>query len=52
MIITLDQEKAEITEAEKAFMERETESLKKKFQEEKTRIHAQYVAERELRYGE
>ena len=51
MIITLDQEKAEIIEAEKAFMEWETESLKKKFQEEKSRIHAQYVAEREARYG-
>ena len=51
MVITLDQEKAEIIEAEKAFMERETESLKKKFQEEKTRIHTQYVAEREARYG-
>ena len=32
-------------------MERETESLKKKFQEEKARIHTQYVAEREARYG-
>ena len=40
-----------MAEAENAFMEREMASLKKKFEVEKSKLHAQFVAEREARYG-
>ena len=40
-----------MAEAETAFMEREMASLKKKFEVEKSKLHAQFVAEREARYG-
>ena len=33
------------------FMEKETKILQKKFEEEKKRLHAQFVAEREAGYG-
>ena len=51
IIITPDAEKASVKEAETAFMERELESLKKRFEAEKGKIHAQFVAEQEARYG-
>ncbi len=51
IIITPDAEKAAMKEAEAAFMERELVSLKKLFESEKEKIHAQFVAEQEARYG-
>ena len=50
IVITPDTERAAIAEAEAAFMEREMVSLKKKFEAEKLKLHAQYVAEREAGY--
>lgn len=49
LVITPDVERAAMAEA--AFMEREMASLKKKFEVEKSKLHAQFVAEREARYG-
>ena len=51
IIITPDAEKVAMKEAEAAFMERELVSLKKRFESEKEKIHAQFVAEQEARYG-
>ena len=51
LVITPDAERAAMAEAENAFMEREIASLKKKFEVGKTKLHAQFVAEREARYG-
>lgn len=51
LVITPDVERAAMAEAETAFMEREMASLKKKFEVEKSKLHAQFVAEREARYG-
>lgn len=51
IIITPDAEKAAMKEAEAAFMEKELVSLKKRFDAEKDKIHAQFVAEQEARYG-
>lgn len=51
LVITPDVERAEMAEAEAAFMEREMASLKKRFEVEKSKLHAQFVAEREARYG-
>lgn len=51
LVITPDAERAAMAEAENAFMEREMASLKKKFEVEKSKLHAQFVAEREARYG-
>ena len=50
LIITQETEKAAIMAAEKEFMERETKILQKRFDEEKEKIHAQFVAE-EHGYG-
>lgn len=51
LVILLDREKEEETEAEKAFMEAETKKLKVRFEAEKKEIHAWYVAERKAAYG-
>ena len=51
IIITPDVEKAFMKEAEAAFMEKEIVSLKKRFENEKEKIRAQFVAEQEARYG-
>lgn len=51
LVITPDAERAAMAEAENAFMEREMASLKKKFEVEKSKLHAKFVAEREARYG-
>ena len=51
LVITPDAERAAMAEAETAFMEREMASRKKKFEVEKSKLHAQFVAEREARYG-
>ncbi len=50
LVITPDTERAEIVKAEKAFMDRELKSLQKRFEAEKSKLHAQFVAEREARY--
>ena len=50
-VITPDTERATIAEAEAAFMEREMESLKKKFEAEKAKLHAQFVAEQSAGYA-
>lgn len=51
LVITPDDEKAKLVEAEKAFMDREMKALQKRFEAEKEMIHAQFVAEREVGYG-
>lgn len=51
LVITPDAERVAMAEAEATFMEREMASLKKKFEVEKSKLHAQFVAEREARYG-
>jgi antitoxin component of MazEF toxin-antitoxin module len=51
LIITPDVERARLKEAETAFMEREMKSLQKRFEQEKGKLHLQFVAEQEARYG-
>ena len=51
LVITPDAERAAMAEAEAAFMEREMASLKKKFESEKARLHAQFVAESSAGYA-
>ena len=51
LVITPDAERAAIAEAEADFMEREIESLKKKFEVEKAKLHAQFVAEQGAGYA-
>ncbi len=51
LVITPDAERAELVEAEQAFMDREMKVLQKRFEAEKEKIHAQFVAEREVGYG-
>ena len=51
IVITPATERAAIAEAEVAFMEREMESLKKKFEAEKAKLHAQFVAEQSAGYA-
>ena len=51
LIISLDTARAEIIEAEKAFMEKETRKLHEKFLKEKKKLHAQFVAERQAEYA-
>ena len=50
LVITPDAEMAAMKEAEAAFMERETKLLQKRFEAEKDKLHAQFVAEREADY--
>ena len=45
LIITPDIEKAKMKDAEAAFMEREMKSLQKRFEQEKKKLHLQFVAE-------
>ena len=40
-----------MAKAEAEFMERETKALQKKFQKEKERLHLQFVAEQQAKYG-
>ena len=47
LIISLDAARAEMIEAEKAFMEKETRKLHERFLKEKKALHAQFVAERQ-----
>lgn len=51
LVITPDTERAAIAEAEAAFLEREMESLKKKFEVERAKHHAQFVAEQSAGYA-
>ena len=51
LIIMADTAMAELKKAEKAFMEEETRKLEKRFQQEKKKLHAQFVAEKEAGYG-
>ena len=51
LVITPDAERAALAKAEADFMEREMASLKKKFETEKTRLHAQFVAESSAGYA-
>lgn len=50
LVITPDTKRAEIVKAEKAFMDRELKSQQKRFEAEKSKLHAQFVAEREAGY--
>ncbi len=50
LVISLNEEKAQLAAEEKAFMEEETRKLQKRFQKEKDEIHAKFVAERKARY--
>ncbi|MBQ7563262.1 MAG: SymE family type I addiction module toxin [Lachnospiraceae bacterium] len=45
LIITPDIERAKMKDAEVAFMEREMKSLQKRFEQEKKKLHLQFVAE-------
>lgn len=51
LIITPDTARAELIEAEKAFMEKETKKLHERFLKEKKELHAQFVAERQAEYA-
>lgn len=51
LVISLDREKMEMLEAERAFMEAETQKLQDRFKKEKEEIYARYVAERRVAYG-
>ena len=50
LVITPDAEMAAMKEAEAAFMERETRLLQKRFEAEKEKLRAQFVAERKADY--
>ena len=51
LVISLDRERMELLDAERAFMETEIKKLQVQFQKEKEEIHARYVAERKAVYG-
>ena len=51
LIISLDTARAELIEAEKTFMEKETRKLHERFLKEKKKLHAQFVAERQAEYA-
>lgn len=51
LVISLDRERMEMLDAERAFMEAETKKLQARFKKEKEEIHARYVAERRAAYG-
>ena len=51
LVITPDTERAELVKAEAEFMERETKALQKRFQAEKEKLHLQFVAEHQAKYG-
>ena len=50
LVIAPDTARAEMEAAEQAFMEAEIKKLQAKFQKEREKIHAQYVAERATGY--
>lgn len=51
LIITPDAERAALAEAEVSFMAQETKKLQRRFEQEKARLHAQFVAEKAAVYG-
>lgn len=51
LVISLNRERMELLDAERAFMETEIKKLQVQFQKEKEEIHARYVAERKAVYG-
>lgn len=51
LVITPDTERVVMEEAEAAFMEKETKVLLKRFEAEKQKIHARFVAEAQAQYG-
>lgn len=51
LIITPDTARAELIEAEKAFMETETRKLHERFLRKKRELHAQFVTERQAEYA-
>lgn len=51
LIIALDTARAELIEAEKAFMEKETRRLHERFMKEKKELRAQFVAEQQAEYA-
>ena len=51
LIISLDTARAELMEAEKVFMEKETRRLHERFLKEKKKLHAQFVAEQQAEYA-
>lgn len=51
LIITPDAERAVLAEAEASFMAQETKKLQRRLEQEKARLHAQFVAEQATVYG-
>lgn len=51
LVITPDMERTAVKEAEVAFMESEMKKLQAKFEVEKAKIHARFVAESKAQYG-
>lgn len=51
LIISLGTARAELIEAEKEFMEKETIKLHERFRKEKKAFHARFVAERQAEYA-
>ena len=51
LVSSLDTARAELMEAEKAFMEKETRKLHERFLKEKKKLHAQFVSERQAEYA-
>lgn len=51
LVISLDTARAELMEAEKAFMEKETRKLHERFMKEKKKLHTQFVAEWQAEYA-
>lgn len=51
LIITPDAERAVLAEAEASFMAQETKKLQKRFEQEKAKLRAQFVAEQSVQYG-
>ena len=51
LVIMKDSTRAELIEAEKAFMEEETRKLHERFLKEKKELHARFVAEKQCGYG-
>ncbi len=51
LVITPDVERAATAAAEAEFMEKEMKALQKRFEAEKKRLHAQFVAENTKGYG-
>ena len=51
LIITPDAERAALAVAEASFMVQETKKLQRRFEQEKARLHAQFVAEQAAVYG-